>query len=201
MKFDVKKFWAEYKRQFGHDPNPTERAGTETLLSLISADASMSRVEYAAYLLATIRNECGASMQPVKEIKAGPKELVWIKYQSKYWATGFFGRGYSQLTWKENYQQFSRLLFNDDRLVKNPDLVMKPEIGYQILSLGMVQGLFRRRSKTSAFKLSDFFNDKTEDATGARQIVNGIGGTAYQWALRAASYYCQYKPCLVASLV
>lgn len=200
MKFDSKKFWAEYQKQFGHAPQSIEKQGTETLLALLSADVQMSRLEWAAYLLATIRNECGSNMQPVKEKKAGPKEMVWIKYQSKYWGTGFYGRGYSQLTLKGNYQQFSRLLYGDDRLVSNPDLVLNPSVGYTILATGMVKGMFRRRPKGSAFKLSDFFNDKTEDSVDARQIVNGMAGPARAWALRVAGYYEHYKPCLQAAL-
>ncbi len=34
-----------------------------------------------------------------------------------------FGRGYIQLTWKENYAAASKDLFGDDRLVTNPDQV------------------------------------------------------------------------------
>jgi putative chitinase len=200
MNLNPKKFWPEYLKHFGHQPNPLEKQGTETLLSLISSDPQITRLEWAAYILATIRNECGANMQPKKEIKDKPGGEVWEKYQRHYWPSGYYGRGYSQLTWKENYQDFSDLLYHDNRLVKNPDLVMQPEVGYKILATGMVQGLFRRRSKTSAFKLSDFFNDAKEDEINARQIVNGIGGTAYQWALRVAGYYREYKPCLQAAL-
>lgn len=76
---------------------------------------------------------------------------------------------------------------------------MKPEVGYQILATGCVRGLFRRRSKTSAFKLSDFLNDKIKDYVGARQIVNGVGGAARQWALRVGDYSERYETCLRAS--
>ena len=201
MRFDTGRFWTVYTTHFGHLPQSIEKQGTETLLGLPSSDPQITRLEWAAYILATIRNECGSNMQPVKEIEAGRSSLVWIRYQSKYWNTGYQGRGFSQITWKQNYEQFSQLLYGDDRLVKNPDLVMDPKVGYQILATGMVRGLFRRRSQSSAFKLSDFFNDKAEDPTGARQIVNGIGGVAYRYALRVTEYYHQYKPCLEASLV
>jgi hypothetical protein len=201
MKFDSSRFWTEYIEQFGHAPHETEKKGTETLLSLISSDDNLQRLEWAAYILGTIRNECGSDMQPVREIKARPGTLVWEKYQKNYWNTGFYGRGYSQLTLKGNYQQFSRLLYGDDRLVKNPDLVMSAEVGYKILATGCVQGLFRRRSATSAFKLSDFLNDKVKDYVGARQIVNGVGGPAYKWALRVGDYSESYEACLRASRV
>ncbi|KAJ1983395.1 hypothetical protein H4R34_001309 [Dimargaris verticillata] len=39
----------------------------------------------------------------------------------------YFGRGYIQLTWAENYKAASQGLFGDDRLLKNPDLVASDE--------------------------------------------------------------------------
>lgn len=39
----------------------------------------------------------------------------------------FFGRGYIQLTWRANYKAASRELYNDNRLVNNPDLVCDDE--------------------------------------------------------------------------
>lgn len=35
----------------------------------------------------------------------------------------YYGRGYIQLTWSYNYRAASFYLFNDDRLVQNPDQV------------------------------------------------------------------------------
>ncbi|KAJ3205507.1 hypothetical protein HK099_000771 [Clydaea vesicula] len=35
----------------------------------------------------------------------------------------YYGRGYIQLTWDYNYRAYSRYVFNDDRLLSNPDLV------------------------------------------------------------------------------
>lgn len=42
------------------------------------------------------------------------------------------GRGLIQLTGKENYAKYSKQLFGDDRLVKNPDLVNDPAIAAKI---------------------------------------------------------------------
>ncbi|CAH1401033.1 unnamed protein product [Nezara viridula] len=39
----------------------------------------------------------------------------------------YFGRGYIQLTGKDNYRRASKDLYGDDRLVRNPDLVAKDE--------------------------------------------------------------------------
>lgn len=200
--FDKAKFWAEYKTQFNRTPHSTEKTATEMLLGLLGQDVNLQRIEWAAYLLGTIRNEVGSNMVPIKEIKAKPNTVVWQKYQSKYWSTGFYGRGYSQLTWKGNYQKFGKLLGLDNQLVTNPDLVLQPEIGYRILSLGCVQGLFRSRPKSQGgapYKLSDFLTATKKDYVSARNIVNGVTGQAYQWALRVGDFSQKYEASLRAA--
>jgi hypothetical protein len=202
FKFDKKLFWTEYKRQFARTPHDTEKKATESLLGFIGSDPNLARIEWAAYLLATMRNEVGINMLPIKEIKAKPNTEIWKKYQSKYWNTGFYGRGYSQLTWKGNYLKFSKLLGLGNKLVTDPDLTLQPEIGYKILSLGCVNGLFRSRPKKDGgkpYKLADFLTGTKKDYVSARNIVNGVSGTAYQWALRVGDFAEKYEACLRAA--
>lgn len=202
MKFDKAKFWPAYKTQFGRTPHTAEKTGTEQILGFLEADPQIVRLEWAAYILGTIRNEVGSNMMPVKEIKAKPTSQVWIEWQSKYWGTGFYGRGYAQLTLEGNYRQFSKLLYGDDRLVKKPDLVLDPEVGYKILATGCVKGMFRRRKKANGgtpFMLADFLNNKTKDYVMARQIVNGISGNAFAHALKVGANCTKYEACLRAA--
>jgi putative chitinase len=44
----------------------------------------------------------------------------------------FKGRGFIQLTGRDNYTRASKQIFGDDRLVKNPDLASRLDIGAQI---------------------------------------------------------------------
>jgi len=44
----------------------------------------------------------------------------------------FRGRGFVQLTGRSNYEDISKKLFGDDRLVKNPDLANDPQIAAKI---------------------------------------------------------------------
>ena len=119
-------------------------------------------VRAVSYMLATAYHEC--RFQPIKEIRAKPGTRIY-ELQNRYWNTGFYGRGYVQLTWKANYQKFADLLKQD--FVSNPDLVLLPENSAQILVSGMTKGMFTGK------KLSDYFNEKSEDWLGARKIVNG----------------------------
>lgn len=202
FKFNKQIFWTEYKRQFARTPHGTEKQATENLLSYIESDPNLERIEWGAYLLGTMRNEVGSNMLPIKEIKAAPNTDIWKLYQSKYWNTGYYGRGYAQLTWKGNYQKFSKLLGLGDRLVTEPDLVLQPEIGYKILSLGCVNGLFRTRPKKAGgtpYKLSDFLTATKKDYVSARNIVNGVSGKAFTWALRVGDFSQKYEACLRAA--
>ncbi|MTV47149.1 glycoside hydrolase family 19 protein, partial [Streptococcus pneumoniae] len=88
-----------------------------------------------AYMLATAYHEC--RFQAIKEIRAQPGTKIY-DLQNRYWNTGFYGRGYIQLTWRKNYEKFSELLQQD--FVGNPDLVLVPENAAKILVHGMVEG-------------------------------------------------------------
>lgn len=88
------------------------------------------------------------------------------------------GRGFVQITGRNNYDKFSKILGID--LVNNPDLAARKDIAVKILIKGMIEGKFTRR------KLSDYFNSSTNDPCGARRIVNGDS------CVKARDYYYQY---------
>ena len=122
-----------------------------------------------AYIIATVYHEC--RFKSIKEIKARPGTVIWDKYQVNYWHTGFYGRGFCQLTWEKNYRKFSAVIGED--LVANPDKVLEPEIGAQVLVFGMLNGSFTALNLYSKNRLASYFSDKKTDWMGARQIVNG----------------------------
>lgn len=76
------------------------------------------------------------------------------------------GRSYCQITGKDNYSKFSKLLGVD--LVKNPDLALDPEIAAKIIVIGMRDGIF------TGVKLSDYFTSDKSDWVNARRIINGL---------------------------
>lgn len=125
-------------------------------------EGAINKQEFC-YILATLKHECG--FRSIKEYKAPEGTKIW-DMQKRYWFTGYYGRGYSQLTWQKNYAKFSPIVGID--LVKSPDEVLKPKIGAKILVIGMYKGLF------SGKKLRDYFNDAAVPKwNGARRIVNG----------------------------
>ncbi|EGP57908.1 hypothetical protein G3A56_07265 [Rhizobium oryzihabitans] len=132
---------------------------------------------WLANILAQIFHETGGRMQPVRETFATSDaqaksrlEAAWKagklgSVKLPYWRDGWFGRGDIQITHEDNYDRLGQRLGVD--LVGNPSLAMDPAISARIAIVGMAEGLFTGK------KLSDYFNDKSDDAVGARRIVNG----------------------------
>lgn len=118
--------------------------------------------ETLAYILATCWWEAGKIFKPIPEIKDSKRKAV----QDKYWDTGFYGRGYVQITWKTNYEKFSKLLGID--LVAHPDLALQSEYAAYIMFYGMFYGEFTGK------KLKDYITTKKVDYLNARRIVNGM---------------------------
>ena len=121
-----------------------------------------------AYILATAWHEC--SFEPKREYRAKPSQVdVYLK-QNRYWYTGFFGRGFVQLTWERNYLKMSKITGVD--LVKNPDLALNPAIAAKIIVYGMINGSFTRKP------LSKYINYFSVDFYRARLVVNGYDKAA-----------------------
>lgn len=76
------------------------------------------------------------------------------------------GRGYCQITGKNNYRRFSDLLGID--LVSNPDLALQDDSAAKIIILGMRDGLFTGK------RLRDYFTATSSDWINARRIINGL---------------------------
>lgn len=121
-----------------------------------------------AYMLATTYHETAGTMQPIEEYGKG-KGRVYGKPDPITGHT-YYGRGFVQLTWKQNYKTMGDLLGID--LVNKPDLALKPDIATQILFEGMLQAKSYKGDFTGKC-LEDYFNDKKDDPVNARRIING----------------------------
>lgn len=134
---------------------------------------------HRAYLLATAWHETAATMQPVRETLATTDqaavnrlEKAWKAGRLKsvktpYWrfdASGksWLGRGYVQLTHRDNYAKAAALTGVD--LLGDPNRAMNPTVAAKILVEGSQVGLFTGK------KLADYLPG---DYLGARHIING----------------------------
>ena len=115
------------------------------------------------YILATAWHE--SKLKPVRERRAGSSQTWLRQLQDRYWSSGYYGRGFVQLTWESNYKKMSEFLGVD--LVGNPDLALEPRYAADILVYGMMNGEFTRRA------LSRYINLVQTDYYNARRVVNG----------------------------
>ncbi len=138
---------------------------------------------HLAYILATAWHETAATMQPIRE--RGGKAYLLKQYDvagqrpAMARANGntepgdgarYCGRGYVQLTWKNNYRRIGALIGVD--LVGDPDRALEPEIAATILIRGMEEGWFTGRG------LAHYFSGPRAKWLQARRIVNGLDQAA-----------------------
>lgn len=129
-------------------------------------DRGLEDLRYLAYMFATTKWETNHTMLPVREAYWLSEE--WRKINLRYFP--YYGRGFVQLTWEQNYKAMGRLLGID--LVKYPDKAMELDTATLILFEGMLDA----ESGVGDFTgkaLDEFFNDKVDDPVGARKIING----------------------------
>ena len=117
-----------------------------------------------AYVLATAYHETAHTMKPINE-KGSDKYLR----SKKYWP--FIGRGYVQITWRENYVKAGKVLGVD--FVSKPELLLKSEYAAPIIIEGMLEGWFAGDDK-GRHKLSRYITLQKSDFKNARRIVNGM---------------------------
>lgn len=152
-----------YESLFGESLDEAQQEGFLRVVRFIKSDREVTDLRWAAYLLATVRHETAFTWRPIREFGQGRGR----EYGTPDPDLGetYYGRGYVQLTWKENYERAGRLLGKD--FVRNPDKTLDPETAYQILSRGMREGWFTGRA------LEDYIADTRTDYVNARRVVNG----------------------------
>lgn len=172
MTFDREKFFEGYALHLG-PLTPERRQALDGLLACIEKDAEISDVRWAAYMLATVKHECADTWRPIEEFGKGKNRPYGVPVKVAG-ADGvestnvYYGRGYVQLTWKENYQKCGDRLGMGDELMLNPDLALGPEIAYRIMSGGMRKGWFTGK------KLADCIHGAACDYKNARRIINAL---------------------------
>jgi len=144
---------------------------------------------WLAYMLATTHHETDKTMQPIEEYGKGRQK----KYGQRLKMSGqpysntdqiFYGRGFVQLTWYENYERAGRKLGVGDAFLRNASLVMQLTNATKIMFTGMIEGWFTGK------KLSDYFNNDKEQWPNARKIINGTDRAALIADIAKRYYAC-----------
>lgn len=133
---------------------------------------------WLAYALATTHHETDRTFKPIREYGGtsyfmkmyditGDRPELATKNGNTTPGDGakYYGRGFVQLTWKNNYKTMSGVCGVD--LVADPDRALELPIATPILFYGMIKGTFTGK------KLADYFGPDVEDWVNARRIING----------------------------
>jgi len=165
------KFCRLYQKQYSALSNASV-TGLTSLITDLTADPDITDIRWSAYMLATTKRETAHTMLPIEEYGKGKnrpygKEVTVKDKSGKEFKNTYYGRGYVQLTWAENYKKMSTALKMGDTLYIYPDKVMEPNTAYKIMSYGMRHGTFTSR------KLSNYISGGQCDYVNARRIING----------------------------
>jgi putative chitinase len=179
MMFNRQQFFQVFREKFG-EINQNQADGLNFLLGKIEADIRWTDISPIAYFLATIYHETSHTFKPIKELRGRPGTKIRA-IQDRYWNTGYYGRGYVQITWKKNYEIFG--------IADTPEKALDPDTAYEIAAKGMIDGLFTGK------KISEFCVVGKKDYVNARTVING-----HDRATMIAGYAVNFEIALSASL-
>lgn len=134
-------------------------------------------LRHLAYPLATTYHECSGTMQPIEEYGKGSGQPYGVP--DKTTGQTYYGRGYVQLTWADNYKKMTQALglTGDDDLYLHASRALDPKIAADVMFHGMWNGSFRPPNR-----LDTFFNATDDDAYRARDIINGDRSIVPKWS-------------------
>lgn len=138
--------------------------------------SSFTDLRWLAYMLGTVYHETARTMSPIEEYGKGKGR----RYGKKIKQSGkpydepdhiYYGRGYVQLTWYENYDRMGRIL--GIPLLEHPELALVPNHAADIMFEGMTKSVSFKGDFTGHC-LEQYFNGSKEDWVNARMIINGL---------------------------
>lgn len=122
------------------------------------AERGMRSLPVQVAAAATVAVETGDFM-PKRERRANAiRQTALYKAQERYWPSGFYGRGYIQLTWEDNYRLYGQMIGED--LVSAPDRALEPGVAARLLA-----AYFATRHVVPAAEAGDW--------PKVRRLVNG----------------------------
>lgn len=167
MLIDKKIFFDLYRRDFDVDGklNAQQVQDLNTFLDLFEQYSHWFNTAQWAYVFATTYHETAATMAPVRE--AFRMSEAWRKANLRYWP--HYGRGYVQITWKENYEKFTVILKRDLNItIRQRDDFMLPHVAFYTMIYGFKHGSFTGQ------KISDYI--PTTGSQGSIPTTGGLGG-------------------------
>ena len=156
--------------------------GQNAILDRWEIDPTTVDFRWLAYALATAFHETSQTMWPVSEYGKG-KGMAYGVEDPPGSGNVFYGRGFVQLTWADNYKRATKELglFGHEDLYQHPDKALDLMIAGDVMFYGMIEGWFRTKDGKPE-TLPRYFNSSTDDPLNARGIINGDKNTVPNWS-------------------
>lgn len=164
--------WEKLRKFNGGTITPGQFSGYVSILAAINEYGKEAiNPLYAAYMLATAYHEVAGTMQPIREIGRGQGkaygEKLNIKRERYYNLSHlYYGRGYVQLTWIDNYAKLKKVTGID--FINDPDLALVPENAARIMIEGMLAGMFTGLDLSECVRYGSY-----AEFVFCRRIING----------------------------
>jgi len=162
---------------FGGSMTEGQVLGQEAMLLVWETRLPTDDLRHLAYCMATAKHETANEMLPIEEYGKDQGH----EYGKTDPETGqtYYGRGFVQLTWRENYAYATQRLElqGSDDLELHADRALDPKIAAAVMFVGMIEGWFR-----SPNRLPLYFSETADDAYGAREIINGDKHIIPSWS-------------------
>jgi hypothetical protein len=155
--------------------------GMEAILEAWEEDFSLWDLRWLAYCLATTYHETSQEMLPIEEYGHGEGQPYGVLDPET--GCAYYGRGYVQLTWRENYAKADKEigLTGSSSCEWYAENALDPEYAAEIMFVGMSDGWFRSDDEGPE-TLARYFNDTRDDPYGAREIINGDKHIVPSWS-------------------
>jgi len=186
MPFDRDVFFDLIKtKPFGGEFTQQQVDGMNAILDVweMEYEESVDDLRWLANPLAQGYHETGGEMWPVEEYGKG-EGMEYGKPDPETKQT-YYGRGYIQITWRDNYARADDELglTKDTGMEWHAERALEADIAAQTLFRGMMEGWFRKSgSPATPNTLAKYFNATTNDVFGAREIVNGDKNKVPSWS-------------------
>lgn len=191
--------------------NASSKLSLKKLLTAILefyANSDKCPLPKIAYMLATVKLETynyltGVLFEPISELggddyaakmydpilgKTTSRKKTAFQLGNAVKGDGvkYKGRGFVQITGKNNYQKFKTLLNID--LITYPEKAIEWDTSFKIMTIGMRDGTFTGK------KLSEYFTDSSTDYYNARRIINGTDHASV-----IKKYAEEFEKCLISA--
>lgn len=165
LRIDRQKFFDGYRAKIDADRllSQTDVNNINLFLDMVAPPASPPApnggvgfgyfsVAQWAYVFATVFHETAGTMAPVREAYRQSEE--WRRLNLSYWP--HYGRGYVQITHKDNYERMAAVVKRDLKIViQHRDDFMLPRVAFYVLVYGFKHGSYTGKA------ISDYIPDNT----------------------------------------